>query len=599
MSVDTNTYQSVTRKGRELLEKAYAIRINDLESAIAMAKESISLGEQIKNNHLIAEAKNHLGLFYMIVGRFEEARLSATEALVYFEKQGDLKGVADAKYVIAGVCYKTDDFHVGLEYLLDCLYLYRRLNDPSNQSRVLKSMGTIYEYFGDQENAIISYHESIEAARAAQNVSLESNAYNPLSGIYLKRGLHDLALSTIEKSISIKEETKDIRGLAFALYGRGKVFIKLKKFDEALTDLNRALQIQKDMGDKLGESMVYNKLGSLCYELKCYPDAKQYLTKALQLADQYNIRFIRYKALYNLHLVARSEGNAQHALDYLDKYMAIKETTINSHTYNVIKSYEAISKVKTLEHEAEIQRSKTEIIERKNAELDSFFYRVSHDLKGPISSLLGLHNLVKLEVKDEQAQHYFGMYQSQIMRINNIVMDLINLTRMNHNEVSAVKIDFESLLDDCINAYRYLDNYKAIEFIKEIDPSIEFHSEWAIVNTILQNLIENAIKYSRAEKDSFVRVAITNCHTHVSIEVEDNGMGIDRDFQNKIFDMFFRANDRVDGTGLGLYILKRAVERLHGEVRFTSEVLKGTKFTILIPNHFKRSVSNDLSLDKI
>jgi signal transduction histidine kinase len=84
-----------------------------------------------------------------------------------------------------------------------------------------------------------------------------------------------------------------------------------------------------------------------------------------------------------------------------------------------------------------------------------------------------------------------------------------------------------------------------------------------------------------------VRISITQVDEHLKIIVEDNGIGIATDFQTKIFDMFFRANDRVDGTGLGLYILKRAVERLHGEVRFGSEVNKGSTFTISLPNTFK------------
>jgi signal transduction histidine kinase len=215
---------------------------------------------------------------------------------------------------------------------------------------------------------------------------------------------------------------------------------------------------------------------------------------------------------------------------------------------------------------------------------------VSHDLKGPISSLLGLHNLVKLEIKDENAQQYFEMYQSQIMRINNIVMDLINLTRMNHTTSNLVKIDFELLLQECISAYHYLHNYGSINFIREIDKGIEFYSEWAIINTILQNLIENSIKYSFPAKESFIRISITQKEEHVKIEVEDNGIGIDPDFQTKIFDMFFRANDRVDGTGLGLYILKRAVERLHGEVKFTSELHVGSTFTVTLPLTYKKTL---------
>jgi signal transduction histidine kinase len=258
----------------------------------------------------------------------------------------------------------------------------------------------------------------------------------------------------------------------------------------------------------------------------------------------------------------------------------------------VIKSYEAISRIKALEHNAEVQRSKTEIIEKKNAELDSFFYRVSHDLKGPISSLIGLHNLVKLDIKDEQAQRYFQMYQSQIMRINTIVMDLINLTRMNNPAMNLIRIDFELLVEECINAYEYLPQYRSIRFIKEIDKNIEFYSEWTIVNTIVQNLVENAIKYSHPERDSFVRINITQNGSHIKVEVEDNGIGIPNDYQTRIFDMFFRANDHVDGTGLGLYILKRAVERLHGQVSFASEALIGSTFTVVLPvAHLNRSQS--------
>jgi len=570
-------------EGYELLKTAYAKRVNDLDASIALANHAIAIAVKGSNRELEAHAKNHLALFYMVVGKFDDAKEVANEALIYFESKQNRKGVADAKYTIAGVYYKTDDYHLGLEYLLDCLNIYRKFNDHFNEARVLKSMGTIYEYFGDQENAIRAYLRSIEAGRLANDPNLESNAYNPLSGIYVKRGMHDLALTTIEKSIAIKEQSKDTRGLAFALYGRGKVYIKTGQFERAKIDLDKSLSIQREMGDKLGIAMALNKLGVLYCELKNYGLAQANLLECLDLAEKFKIRFIIYKALYNLHLVARNENNDKQALHYLERYIRIKESIINTHTHNVIKSYEAITKVKALEHEAEVQRSKTEIIERKNAELDSFFYRVSHDLKGPISSLIGLHNLVKIDIKDQQAQHYFQMYQSQIMRINTIVMELINLTRMNNPAVNVIRIDFDLLLQECITAYEYLPQFPAIRFIKEIDPNIEFYSEWAIVNTILQNLIENAIKYSCADREPFVRVVVHEINNTIRIEVEDNGIGISNDYQTKIFDMFFRANDRVDGTGLGLYILKRAVERLHGHVTFKSEVHVGSTFIVTLP----------------
>lgn len=568
---------------QSLLKEGYDARVNNISHAVNLTTQALALSNDLKDGALIAAAKSQLGLFCMIQGEFQNAITYSEESLVYFKKVNDQKGIADAQYNIAGVHYKTDDYYLGLHYLLDCLSIYRTLGDLYSQARVLKSMGTIYEYLGDLDNAVESYLKCVEMGRATKDPNLESNAYNPLSGVYLKRNQHDLAIDIIEKSIAIKQQTNDIRGLAFALYGRGKVYIKLRKFDLALSDLTQSLSIHQQVKDKLGVAMAYNKLGSLYFERKDYDRAEKFLLDALQISEEFNIRFIRFKAYYSLHQVARAQGKTQEALDYLEKYIHIKESIINSHTYTVIKSYEAISRVDILEREAKAQKDKTEIIEKKNAELDSFFYRVSHDLKGPIASLLGLNNLIKLEVKDEHAQRYFNMYQTQLMRINNIVMDLIDLTRMNNQEENKVRIDFETLLDECIQSYHYVDNFKSIRFIKKIDKDIEFYSVWAIVNTILQNLVENAIKYASPAKDSFVMVSIQTMGDNIRIDVEDNGVGIQADYQSRVFNMFFRANDHVQGTGLGLYILKRAVERLDGEVRFESDVNSGTKFTVVLP----------------
>jgi hypothetical protein len=207
---------------------------------------------------------------------------------------------------------------------------------------------------------------------------------------------------------------------------------------------------------------------------------------------------------------------------------------------------------------------------------------VSHDLKGPIASLQGLYGLAKMDVTDPVAIPYFEMYRSQVNRIHNIVMGLINLTQMKHLEASKVKIDFVNLINECIVSYSYLENYKNVKFIIDIQSDIEFYSEWAIINTILQNLIENAIKYSGLV-DPYVKIAVTQREKEVCIVVEDNGLGIDETHQAKVFDMFYRANLRAKGSGLGLYILKRAVERLNGQINLSSKLSEGSVFTVNLP----------------
>ncbi len=566
----------------KMLEEAYSLRLSNIMESIGLAREVLATADKNNYSFLKASAQNQLGLFLMIRGEYQGARLFSFEALKYFEVGNNLKGIADAKYNIASTYYKTDDFHEGLQWLLDCLLIYRKLKDFHNQARVLKAMGTIYEYFGDVENAIESYEKSIVAARTVNDPSTESNAYNPLSGIYLKKGLVNEAMEMAEKSIRIKIEANDERGLAFSLYGRGKVYLSLQKYAEALVDFKASLKIQVEMGDRLGEGMVLNKMGLVYIGLKDYENAEKALLSALHLGEQYNVRLIRYKAYFNLHQLFKMQSKWKKAAIYLEKYITYKDAAISMHTLNVIKSYDAIKRLEIIERESKAQNDYLAVVQNKNAELDSFFYRVSHDLKGPIASLLGLHNLVKYEKFDERAEKYFDMYHQQLMRINMIVMDLIEITRLEQTQKETQIINFRQIAEDCVNSFTYYEHFKDIRFMYEIDEAIVFNSYWIIINTILQNLIENSIKYSRQGADSYIKIGVSKEGERIKIVVEDNGQGIHESLQGKIFEMFFRANESSNGSGLGLYILKRAVERLGGEIVFKSKPGEGTIFTVLL-----------------
>jgi len=570
-------------EANQILEKAYKMRVHNLPEAIKLANQVMQTGVEKNDLRIVAKAKTSLGLFYMILGEFQKSIDLSNEAIQFFSNHNDTRGLANAKYNIGSVYYKTSNFHLGLEYLLDCLSIYRELKDFHNEARVLKSIGTIYEYFGDEENAVASYEGSIEAARNAYDRDAETNAFSPLSGIYLKRGDWDKAYQLANDSIRIKEETGDVRGLAFSVYAMAKVWHKKGEIEKAMSFYQESLRLNQASGDRLGESMAFNKIGFLFYELGDYHQANVNLQKALAIAQSYQIQVMVFKAYYNQYLVAKKLGNVTDAIFFLERYLEEKNTVINTHTHNVIKSYRSLAKIQLLESQAIIQKEKAEITERKNAELDSFFYRVSHDLKGPISSLMGLNDLVKVDIMDQESARYFEMYQSQIRRINKIIMDLIDLTQMNNKTVRLVRIDFQTLINECIHSYTYLENFKRINFTVDVGSDIEYYTEWGVINTVLQNLIENAIKYSRPVPEAFVKVSVTQNSNSIAIHVEDNGQGIHPQHQARIFEMFYRAHDNVKGSGLGLYILKRAVERLLGEISFKSEFSKGTRFTITLP----------------
>ncbi|MDH5610521.1 MAG: tetratricopeptide repeat protein, partial [Cyclobacteriaceae bacterium] len=414
------------------LKKAYELRINDVKKSFLLTEQALQVSQENKNESFTAQSLCQLSLLNMIIGDYETCQVQAEKAIDIFKKQGDEKGVADAKYNLAGIYYKTDKFHLGLTYLLDCQSIYKKLGDHHNMSRTLKSMGTIYEYFGDENSAIRSYGDAIDAAIQAHDPNLESNAYNPLSGIHLNNGDQKKARDLIEKAIAIKQKSGDLRGLAFSLYGRGKVNTKSGNFLEAEKDFTEAIKIHQDMNEHLGIGMCYYKLGELYFDMGENKNAIKTLKAAQKISVKFNNALITFKSNRLLYLIYKKENKTKKALFFLEKYLNEKENVTNSRTFDVIKSYEAITRVQSLEQEAQTQKEKLDIIEKKNQELDSFFYQVSHDLKGPISSLIGLNFLAREELSDPQALDYLAHMNDQVRRMNTIIDELIKITKVNH-----------------------------------------------------------------------------------------------------------------------------------------------------------------------
>lgn len=274
----------------------------------------------------------------------------------------------------------------------------------------------------------------------------------------------------------------------------------------------------------------------------------------------------------------REKEEAQlHALRIQEEAMAWLERKVQERTEELTKAY------RHLEETLKANERQTALIQDKNSELDSLFYRISHDLKGPVSSALGLTMLAKLEIKDGHALDLFDRLQSQLERMHNIFNGLVRLARLSHSDMQIESIDFDRLIDDCIMSFHSLPAFSKVKFRKEVQPGLQYRSEWTLMNGIIQNLLENAIKYARDE-DPYVRIGVCDEGGWLLLEVEDNGQGIAPEHQSRIFDLFYRGTESQSGTGIGLYILKRSVDRLNGTIQVTSEPGSGSLFTVRLPS---------------
>jgi len=288
---------------------------------------------------------------------------------------------------------------------------------------------------------------------------------------------------------------------------------------------------------------------------------------ALALADRYRLLKEENERAQQLALTVQQEANEK------------LEIQVAERTEQLSLAIEELN--------ATLQKNQlqTRVIEYKNSELDAFFYGVSHDLKSPLSSLFSLTQVAKEDVKDAKGQEYFSLQLEQIARIDRILKDLVLLAKLDHGNIPRQKVEFDTLVQACMQSVSNQPHFSKITFDIHIETDIDYHAEWIFVNTILQNLVENAVKYS-GSLNPCVWITIGQDATHVFVTVKDNGLGIHEEYLSKIFDLFFRATQASTGSGLGLYILNKSVKRLSGQVKVKSEINVGSEFTITLPKEY-------------
>jgi PAS domain S-box-containing protein len=219
----------------------------------------------------------------------------------------------------------------------------------------------------------------------------------------------------------------------------------------------------------------------------------------------------------------------------------------------------------------------------KNKEMDQFVYKASHDIKGPLVSIIGLTNLAISEIKDADSVRYLSMINKTATRLNKTLMGLLNLaiTEKTRKEVKEIRVLDTS--QEIIDTLKHKEGFSEIAFKVIIDENLVVRTNEIVFNSVIQNLRDNAIKY-RSRKDPMVEIRAGKTGKGIEYSVKDNGIGIPHEFQSKIFEMFFRATQKSEGTGLGLYIVKNSIEKMGGEIKVKSAPGKGTQFTVFLPN---------------
>jgi PAS domain S-box-containing protein len=253
-------------------------------------------------------------------------------------------------------------------------------------------------------------------------------------------------------------------------------------------------------------------------------------------------------------------------------------------TIGIYGVYVDITQQKVVEEELKI----------RNAELDNFVYKVSHDLRAPLSSVLGLVNLCKMDGNTDNPMEYIYLIGEKIKSLDKFIGDVLSHSKNLKIEVNISHVDLRKIIEQTFTELSYLEGAQQMKRSVRIE-GIDFYGDHWRVSEIFRNLISNAIKYRKTDwNDAEIDVRINVDHLCADISFSDNGIGIRENSLKRIFEMFYRATDQAEGSGIGLYIVKNAVDKLGGQISVASNPGEGTRFQILLPNRINSIINAPL-----
>ncbi len=218
-----------------------------------------------------------------------------------------------------------------------------------------------------------------------------------------------------------------------------------------------------------------------------------------------------------------------------------------------------------------------------NSELDKFVYSVSHNLRGPLASVMGLLNIA--EAKSGSIEDIHSMIRQSVMRLDETLKEIIDYSNNARSELGVTEIDWKFIIDASLGKLQYLANAGDIETtFDDSEASLPFYSDQGRLMLIFNSLYSNSILYCALDKRPVIHTKVSVAYDMVTITVTDNGIGVTEKCLPHVFDMFYRANERSSGAGLGLYITKETVKKLGGHIEMHAKDNEGAKVIITLPN---------------
>lgn len=635
--------QNLDQQWRKLDSMAMDLPRDYADSAKNYALKALEIAKQNNNQRQLAITYHNLGLLSNEVNDFEKAIAYLEQGLKYVYND-TLKA---AIYTDLGRAYDDSSRpDSAVVYILKGLEINETLG-PAYEARSLRKLAFSYRSVAEYERSLSFFKKALQKEKEAGLDSYLKRSYMNIGLLYHDTDRYDSAIYYFKKSYALIDDV-DIRGNAVYNNNMASCYLKMGKPKKALPFAKENLNWKLKLGDQESLTYAYNILSDLHLQLRNYAKAKEYATKAMTTIDTFpasHAKMNAYKYLLNSKIMLRDttgtlellkntlsinqelfdnekaktfaeltvqyEANKKFTENQVLKSAAVADDTTINNQYAVIlagsivvillvalvliigdrSQQNRLAHLQMSEQKEEIEAQRNQL-EEMNRTKDRFFGIISHDLRGPVNAFQGLSALTRMNLEkgdQDQIPELLDLMDKSSNRLSTLLDNLLNwaLTQDGSFPYSPEAFRLEEKLMEVLDIFRSSARAKGITLKDSTDPSTTLFADANGFKTIVRNLLNNAIKYSK--KGDIIEIKSLTKNQKVCLQISDTGAGMSQSQLNHLFNL--EKNQSSPGTagekgsGLGLVLCKELIELNLGKITVESELGKGTTFEIEFPAH--------------
>ncbi len=604
----------------------------DYDSAQYCFQQSYDYATNIRDTVSMAKSIKQVGKMQWVKGDLAESLRSYNTALPLARAFNNTALICVLYNNIGIIYYGVGDYGKALEYYYEALSLRDTLNDIKGKSLTLNNIGMVFSEWGKHEEAFKYYSHAASLSDSVSYLGGKAYSYYNIGSHYLNSMNLDSAAVNFKRALATYlQDNNDIIGMYICYAKLGKIYHEKNELDTALLYYTQALEVAEQMKGRDDRAGANYYLGNLYLTKGDIKKALEYALESariLQKTDYKKMKQLNYGLLSDIY---RIKKKYKKALEYNILSNQYKDSIFNEEKIRQITKMEVLYRIEQKDKENEFlkkeqERQKAKLaadrltirlqnilvgvvslllillvgftyvfykeklkLKEANNTKNKLFSIISHDLRGPLGNFKGLIDLLLLDFANndrEKMNSLLKMMQKTAGLNYDLLENLLSWSRTESQRLDfqPEKINLYPIVNSIFEHYDYNALTKSVKLINKIDEQLCIYADEYMINTILRNLISNALKFTNT--NGKIIVSSKTKDNFIEITVEDNGIGMSPEIAEKIFvkEKFFttRGTAKEKGTGLGLKLCKEFVKIHNGEIVVNSKLNKGTKISFTI-----------------